>query len=126
MKKRQWKMQLLTKEEVADKFKMTVKWVEEAACSGKIPAPVSLDGHIRWREEEIDEWIQAGCPVIPKSEKIQKDCGLHGGTLRLRDVERRAILEALHVAKGNREKAARLLGIGERTLYRKIKEYGLG
>ena len=27
---------------------------------------------------------------------------------------------------GNREEAARLLGIGERTLYRKLKEYGIG
>ena len=26
---------------------------------------------------------------------------------------------------GNREQAANILGIGERTLYRKIKEYGL-
>ncbi|MGZ3384762.1 MAG: helix-turn-helix domain-containing protein, partial [Isosphaeraceae bacterium] len=25
---------------------------------------------------------------------------------------------------GNREEAARMLGIGERTLYRKLKEYG--
>jgi two-component system, NtrC family, response regulator HydG len=27
---------------------------------------------------------------------------------------------------GNREEAARLLGIGERTLYRKLREYHLG
>ncbi len=27
---------------------------------------------------------------------------------------------------GNREEAARLLQIGERTLYRKLKEYGIG
>ena len=27
--------------------------------------------------------------------------------------------------EGNREKAAKILGIGERTLYRKIKEYNL-
>jgi len=26
---------------------------------------------------------------------------------------------------GNREEAAKMLGIGERTLYRKIKEFGL-
>jgi len=26
---------------------------------------------------------------------------------------------------GNREQTAKLLGIGERTLYRKLKEYGL-
>ena len=29
------------------------------------------------------------------------------------------------VTGGNREEAAEMLGIGERTLYRKIKEYGL-
>jgi len=36
-----------------------------------------------------------------------------------------AIRNALAVTKGNREEAARILGIGERTLYRKIKKYGL-
>ena len=35
-------------------------------------------------------------------------------------------LETLKLAGGNREEASRLLGIGERTLYRKIKEYGIG
>ena len=118
-------MQLLTKEEFADKIKMPVKWVEDAASSGKIPAPILLDGHMRWREEEIDEWIQAGCHAISKPERIQKDCVIRWGTLNLRELERRIILDALHISKGNREKAARLLGIGERTLYRKIKEYEL-
>ncbi|TWT86826.1 DNA-binding transcriptional response regulator [Pseudobythopirellula maris] len=33
--------------------------------------------------------------------------------------------ETLKVTGGNREEAAKMLGIGERTLYRKIKEYGL-
>ena len=33
--------------------------------------------------------------------------------------------ETLKVTGGNREEAAGMLGIGERTLYRKIKEYGL-
>ena len=30
------------------------------------------------------------------------------------------------MTNGNREEAAKLLGIGERTLYRRIKEYSLG
>jgi two-component system, NtrC family, response regulator HydG len=41
------------------------------------------------------------------------------------DVERYYIHRALELTEGKREEAAQLLGIGERTLYRKIKEYGL-
>jgi DNA-binding NtrC family response regulator len=41
------------------------------------------------------------------------------------DAERRAIEAALIETDGNRREAARRLDIGERTLYRKIKEYGL-
>ena len=43
----------------------------------------------------------------------------------LEEVERIFITETLKLTGGNREQAATLLGIGERTLYRKIKEYGL-
>ena len=43
----------------------------------------------------------------------------------LSEVERQFIVETLQLTGGNREESAKLLGIGERTLYRKIKEYGL-
>ena len=43
----------------------------------------------------------------------------------LEQIEKRAIRETLRLTNGNREHAAKLLGIGERTLYRKLKEYGL-
>jgi two-component system response regulator HydG len=43
----------------------------------------------------------------------------------LSEIEGIFIAETLKVTGGNREEAARMLGIGERTLYRKIKEYGL-
>jgi len=45
--------------------------------------------------------------------------------MTMADVERAAIEAALHDTKGNRRKAAEVLGIGERTLYRKLKEYAL-
>jgi two-component system response regulator HydG len=45
--------------------------------------------------------------------------------MRLEQLEKEAIAKTLEMTKGNREQAAKLLGIGERTLYRKIKEYGL-
>jgi two-component system response regulator HydG len=41
------------------------------------------------------------------------------------DIERHYIVKTLELTNGNRHEAARLLAIGERTLYRKIKEYGL-
>ncbi|MFO0829923.1 MAG: sigma-54 dependent transcriptional regulator [Phycisphaerales bacterium] len=40
-------------------------------------------------------------------------------------LEKEAIRQTLAMTGGNREQAAQLLGIGERTLYRKLKEYGL-
>lgn len=43
----------------------------------------------------------------------------------LEEIEKLAITETLKLTGGNREQAAEMLGIGERTLYRKIKEYGL-
>ncbi len=43
----------------------------------------------------------------------------------LNDLEKKAIVDTLAQTQGNREQAAKILGIGERTLYRKIKEYGL-
>ena len=45
--------------------------------------------------------------------------------MTMADVERAAIQAALDETRGNRRKAAELLGIGERTLYRKLKEYAL-
>src|SRR5262245_4859487 len=41
----------------------------------------------------------------------------------LADLEREAILHALDVVGGNRKRAAELLGIGERTLYDRLKKY---
>ena len=45
--------------------------------------------------------------------------------MTMADVERAAIEAALRDTQGNRRKAAEVLGIGERTLYRKLKAYAL-
>ncbi len=103
---------------------MPVKWVEKAASSKKIPLPIYLDGHMRWREKDIDDWIQEGCPTS-KFKRTQDAAGIYEDNLNLKVVEKEKIAEALRRTSENREKAAHLLGIGERTLYRKIKEYRL-
>jgi DNA-binding NtrC family response regulator len=45
--------------------------------------------------------------------------------MTLQDLEKNAITAALREVAGNRRKAAEMLGMGERTLYRKIKEFGI-
>jgi DNA-binding NtrC family response regulator len=57
----------------------------------------------------------------------REPAGLLGETagMSLDQIEKQAIRNALRINHGNREQAAKMLGIGERTLYRKLKEYGL-
>jgi DNA-binding NtrC family response regulator len=48
-----------------------------------------------------------------------------GTETTLDEMERQAIIDALRQTQGNRRKASKLLGIGERTLYRKLKQYDI-
>lgn len=58
----------------------------------------------------------AGKPVQPiELEEIRS----------LQDIEKEAIIKALRRNKGRRKDAARELGISDRTLYRKVREYNL-
>jgi len=59
--------------------------------------------------------------VLEIIEKTHKNLSITS----LKELEKQAIIEALEKTNGNREKAAKILGIGERTIYRKIKEYNL-
>ncbi len=63
--------------------------------------------------------------VRAQPEEDSDEPGLAAAGFNIDDKEKELIRQALAVAEGNREKAAAMLGIGERTLYRKIKRYGL-
>ncbi len=76
--------------------------------------------------------VRGGGPAFVRSpdgaeaeEEEEPPSVLYRSGMRMADVERAAIQAALEETEGNRRKAAEQLGIGERTLYRKIKEYGL-
>jgi DNA-binding NtrC family response regulator len=45
--------------------------------------------------------------------------------MTMAEIERGAIEAALRETDGNRRRAAELLGIGERTLYRKLRDYDI-
>ena len=51
--------------------------------------------------------------------------GKQARILPLAELEKQAILEALHQLNGDKLMTARALGIGKTTLYRKLKEYGI-
>jgi DNA-binding NtrC family response regulator len=61
----------------------------------------------------------------PAAEEPAAD-GATAPALTLSGMERVAIVEALRRAGGNRARVSRELGIGRTTLYRKLKEYGIG
>ena len=46
-------------------------------------------------------------------------------SLNLNDLGKQMVEKALERNNGNRKKAAQELGISDRTLYRRIKQYGL-
>ena len=56
------------------------------------------------------------------AEEIKGDVGEE---LNLLKVNKQMIIKALEMSAGNRKKAAATLGISDRTLYRKIRQYGL-
>jgi two-component system, NtrC family, response regulator AtoC len=72
--------------------------------------------------DEIYGLTQSNSSSALKNTTISK---ISNNTLPLSDIERKYILEILESVGGKREKAASILGITSRTLYRKLKEYGM-
>lgn len=64
-----------------------------------------------------------GAVPFADAEEIRDD--VEGLNISLEENERELIRQALHRSGGRRKEAAAQLGISDRTLYRKIKEYGL-
>lgn len=86
---------------------------------------VDLDGLL-----DVDDLPDDIPPLHPDrvdSARAPLDGSAAGGLVGrpLEEVEKFYIQRALELTEGRREEAAAMLGIGERTLYRKIKEWGL-
>ena len=85
---------------------------------------------IRLAIEELRSLIVGQSPQkiekIGFQEPLRTDVPTHAEEeMTLKEMEKIQIEKALERYRRNRRKAARALGIGERTLYRKLKEYGL-
>jgi two-component system, NtrC family, response regulator AtoC len=73
------------------------------------------DGVVRAQHVLLDPPLRNSATVLPAM-----------GSTKMEDLERAAIMQALGETSGNRRLAAERLGIGVRTLYDKLKRYGLG
>ncbi|MDR2040906.1 MAG: sigma-54 dependent transcriptional regulator [Tannerella sp.] len=89
------------------------KLVHEVMNGKAMPPSVAID-------EESDDYLHSFRPMssIQEIETVEE-------SLALDDVEKEMIRKALEKHHGRRKAAATELKISERTLYRKIKEYGL-
>jgi two-component system, NtrC family, response regulator AtoC len=75
--------------------------------------------------EERHLWTDAAAVAAPAPAAAPGGVGRLPST-SLAELERMAIEQALADADGNRKEAAQRLGIGLRTLYEKLKRYGIG
>ena len=107
-------------------------WIGEGTVTGPIPgagsrlaAGSAADGESTVESGESE--VPAGAPVVgaiePRDQAPPPNVITVTPGTKMADIERAAIEAVLKETRGNRRRAAELLGIGERTLYRKIKEY---
>ena len=85
--------------------------------------PSQVQNHLR---KQWPDSLPMGLPALAAAVELPDLNGaMPQPVIPLAELERRAILNALRVTKGDRNVAASLLGIGRTTLYRKLKEYKL-
>ncbi|MGC3969171.1 MAG: sigma-54 dependent transcriptional regulator [Pirellulales bacterium] len=84
-------------------------------------------GNVRQLRNTIDSAVvMAAGPRIEANDLMLQDVGGNDlDNLEIETWERKLILEALKRTGGNVPEAARLLGIGRATLYRKLEQYGI-
>ena len=105
-------------------LKQDTEFIQKVLMSGSIPSSTEANSF------QILEQGDIGISIPDNSMEITED--VHRlirddaiGDMNLSDLEREAITRSLRYFNNNRRKTAKSLGMSERTLYRKIEEYGL-
>ncbi len=53
---------LLSQTELARLLDLSSRTISRMNASRKIPRPVRVSRSVRWRRDEVERWIAAGCP----------------------------------------------------------------
>jgi len=99
------------------------KQIDDARKAGELASPYggqlpAISNAPQYTPIKIGDRTQS--PIDVEAEEINE-----AETLNLSDIGRQMVEKALERNGGNRKKAAQELGISDRTLYRRIKQYGL-
>jgi transcriptional regulator with PAS, ATPase and Fis domain len=100
---------------------------EDQSISRKLPGNAQV---IHKLHQDIDKSEESPIQIHPVQSNTARTINPNIGidveeALSLEDREKQYILKALEKHQGNRRAASKELGISERTMYRKIKEYNL-
>ena len=103
-------------------LKQDTEIIQKMLMSGQVPSTVT--------QFPIMDPADLGIPLPKKSmeitdevQKLTRDDAI--GDMAIKDLEEEAITRSLRFFNNNRRKTARSLRMSERTLYRKIEEFGL-
>lgn len=64
---------LLSITSLSELLGVSLSHVKRLRASGRLPDPVRLGGRVLWRVDEINAWVQAGCPAATKWRITRKD-----------------------------------------------------
>jgi len=60
---------LISAEQLAELLQISTRTLWRLLSTGKLVTPVHLGGSTRWRLEQVQNWIEKGCPEITASEQ---------------------------------------------------------
>ncbi len=69
-------MELFTVKDLAARLRISQRQVWKLLSSGRLPQPVRLGRSVRWRCDDINKWVELGCP---EREKFEAECVVGSG-----------------------------------------------
>lgn len=118
------------KKDVTELKKMFLEIVQNPSAAGSVMSSAGMMHELAPEKPEVEAQVikpilpAAGHPVYLPGNLIQEHV-LVDESLNIMDMEKELIEKALKKHRGKRKDAAADLGISERTLYRKLKEYDI-
>ncbi|MEL1226962.1 MAG: sigma-54 dependent transcriptional regulator [Candidatus Neomarinimicrobiota bacterium] len=103
-------------------LKQDTELIQKLLVGGANVAPSTSLSEIKPMDQSIDI-PQKSMEIVEHSYKFIRDDAI--GDMLIKDLEEEAIKRTLKFFNNNRRKTAKSLGMSERTLYRKIEEFGI-